>query len=152
MVPLPLSLSPSLPLSLSFRVVSFGAFPDCVDDPLGDHSCMKSTWMFLSMPLVCKWKWENAKQSQQSKFYARILVIAVIVSLLHPRRVDCSRNHLSHIKSMTRWIQSRLTHRHRCHTALWNRTQVRFWIPVKIPAEYDYLKPWVPENAKIKIL
>ena len=37
-------------------------------------------------------------------------------------------------------------------TPLWNRTQVRFWIPVKIPTEYDYLIPRLPENAKIKIL
>ena len=30
-------------------------------------------------------------------------------------------------------------------------TQVRFGIPFKIPAEYDYMMPRLSENAKIKI-
>ena len=36
-------------------------------------------------------------------------------------------------------------------TPLQYRTQVRFWIPLKISAEYDYMMPRLPENAKIKI-
>ena len=31
-------------------------------------------------------------------------------------------------------------------------TQVRFWIPIKIPAEYVSLMPRLPKNAKMKIL
>ena len=37
-------------------------------------------------------------------------------------------------------------------TLLQSGTQVWFWIPVKIPAEYDSVMPRPPENAKIKIL
>ena len=31
------------------------------------------------------------------------------------------------------------------------QTQVRFWIPLEIPTDHDYMMPRLPENAKIKI-
>ena len=41
-----------------------------------------------------------------------------------------------------RKMKRMLAHTKSCkRTALWNRTLVRFWIPAKIPTEYDYLKP-----------
>ena len=39
----------------------------------------------------------------------------------------------------------------RRRTLLWKGTQVWFEIPAEIPAEYDYMMPRLPENAKIKI-
>ena len=36
-------------------------------------------------------------------------------------------------------------------TLLQYPTQVRFWIHLKIPTEYDYRMPRLPENEKIKI-
>ena len=36
-------------------------------------------------------------------------------------------------------------------TLLQKPTQVRFWIHLKIPTEYDYRMPRLPENQKIKI-
>ena len=37
------------------------------------------------------------------------------------------------------------------HTPHQYQTQVRFWIPLKIPTDHDYMMPRLPENAKIKI-
>ena len=37
------------------------------------------------------------------------------------------------------------------NTPLQKRIQVRFWIPVQIPIDYDYMMPRLPENQKIKI-
>ena len=31
------------------------------------------------------------------------------------------------------------------------QTQVRFWIPLEIPTDHDYMMPRLPENGKIKI-
>ena len=36
-------------------------------------------------------------------------------------------------------------------TPLQKRMQVRFWLPIKIPAEYVIMMPGLPENAKSKI-
>ena len=36
-------------------------------------------------------------------------------------------------------------------TPLQKRMQVRFWVPIKIPAEYVSMMPGLPENAKSKI-
>ena len=37
------------------------------------------------------------------------------------------------------------------HTPHQYQTQVRFWLQLKIPTDYDYMMPRLPENAKIKI-
>ena len=36
-------------------------------------------------------------------------------------------------------------------TPIKKRTQVRFWIPLQIPLDYDNMMPRLPENQKFKI-
>ena len=48
-------------------------------------------------------------------------------------------------------LEQQLSESKLADTPLQKRTQVRFWIPVQIPIDYDYMMPRLPENQKVKI-